>query len=135
RKKGSDSGLGLHRLSVIMATPRPLPAAPEVLMSSPRPLTAGLVLALLASGAASGPPEPAAIDAVVQASLKAWKVPGAALAIVRDGELVYLHGYGVRGLEDKQPVTPDTIFPIASCTKAFTATAVAMLVDEGKMAW
>jgi CubicO group peptidase (beta-lactamase class C family) len=76
-----------------------------------------------------------AVDAVIREGLKAWQVPGAALAIVKDNEVVYLKAFGVKDLESKEPVTPDTLFPIASCTKAFTTTAMAMLVDDGKMDW
>ncbi|HZU38522.1 MAG TPA: serine hydrolase, partial [Gemmataceae bacterium] len=65
----------------------------------------------------------------------AWQVPGCAVAIVRDGRVIYLKGFGARERGRPEPVTPDTIFPIGSCTKAFTTTAMAMLVDEGKMAW
>jgi CubicO group peptidase (beta-lactamase class C family) len=71
----------------------------------------------------------------VQEALRAWEVPGVAVAVVRDDEVVYLKGFGVRELGRDDPVTPDTVFPIASCTKAFTTTAMAMLVDEGKMSW
>jgi CubicO group peptidase (beta-lactamase class C family) len=79
--------------------------------------------------------DPKAIDTIMQDALKAWDVPGAALAIVRGDEVVYLKGYGVKELGGDRPVTPDTLFPLASCTKAFTTTAMAMLVDEGKMSW
>jgi CubicO group peptidase (beta-lactamase class C family) len=79
--------------------------------------------------------DPAAIDALVHDALRAWQVPGVAVAIIRDGEVIYLKGHGVKELGKNDPVTPDTLFPIASCTKAFTTTAMAMLVDEGKMAW
>jgi CubicO group peptidase (beta-lactamase class C family) len=79
--------------------------------------------------------DPAPIDALVQEALKAWHVPGVAVAIIRDGEVVYLKGHGVRDVNTREPVTPDTLFPIASCTKAFTTAAMAVLVDEGKMAW
>jgi len=58
-----------------------------------------------------------------------------AIAIVRDGAVIYLKGHGVRSNDASEPVTPDTLFPIASCTKAFTTTAMAVLVDEGKMDW
>ena len=58
-----------------------------------------------------------------------------AVAVVRGDEVVYLKGFGVRELGGNDPVTPDTLFPLASCTKAFTSTAMAMLVDEGKMDW
>ncbi|HEV3256813.1 MAG TPA: serine hydrolase [Gemmataceae bacterium] len=77
----------------------------------------------------------AKVDALVKGALKAWEVPGAAVAIVRDDELVYLKGLGIKELGGHDAVTPDTVFPISSCTKAFTTTAMAMLVDEGKMDW
>jgi CubicO group peptidase (beta-lactamase class C family) len=75
------------------------------------------------------------VDALVGPTLKRWSVPGLAVAVVRDGEVVYLKGHGVKDVEKKGPVTPDTVFPIASCTKGFTTTAMAMLVGEGKMGW
>lgn len=61
--------------------------------------------------------------------------PGAALAIVKDGEVVYLHGFGVDDIETGRAVTADTRFAIGSTTKAFTATAVGMLVDDGVMSY
>src|SRR5262245_17174769 len=76
-----------------------------------------------------------AIADVVKRSLEAWQVPGASLAIVGGDEAVYLEGFGVRELGGDKPVTPDTLFAIASCTKAFTAAAIGVLVDEGKMSW
>jgi CubicO group peptidase (beta-lactamase class C family) len=77
----------------------------------------------------------AAIDSIMQDALKAWKVPGAALAVVYRGRVVCVKGYGVKQQGKKEAVTGNTLFPLASCTKAFTTTAMAMLVDEGKMAW
>src|SRR6266480_4230178 len=76
-----------------------------------------------------------AIDSLLDKAREAWGVPGVAVAIVRGDEVLYLKGSGFRDLNTRDPVTPDTIFPLASCTKAFTTTAMAMLVDEGKMAW
>jgi CubicO group peptidase (beta-lactamase class C family) len=76
-----------------------------------------------------------AVDALVENTLKHWRVPGVAIAIVRDGKVIYLKGHGVRSVEDRGQVTPDTLFPIASCTKSFTTAAMALLVDEGKMHW
>jgi CubicO group peptidase (beta-lactamase class C family) len=76
-----------------------------------------------------------AVDQAVRQALKAWHVPGAAVAIVRDDEVIYLAGHGVREAGEKAPVTPDTLFPIASCTKSFTTAALAILVDEGKVGW
>src|SRR2546430_8546608 len=71
-----------------------------------------------------------AIDAVVEDGLKFWRVPGVAVGIVRNDQVIYLKGHGVKQFGKNDPVTPDTIFPLASCTKAFTTTAMAMLVDE-----
>jgi CubicO group peptidase (beta-lactamase class C family) len=101
-------------------------------------LVAGLLAGLSRAGDGSTPAprvDDAAVDAVVRAALKSWDVPGAAVAVVRDDRVVYLRGHGLREIGRKEPVTPDTVFPIASCTKAFTTTAMAMLVEEGKMAW
>ncbi len=76
----------------------------------------------------------AAIDTILQESMRAADVPGAALAVVA-GDTVYAQGYGVKAAGQDDPVTPETLFAIGSTTKAFTATAMALLVDEGKMAW
>ena len=62
-------------------------------------------------------------------------VPGAVLAIVRGEEVIFARGFGVADIEKKTPVTEDTPFFIGSATKAFTATLVGMLVDEGRMQW
>src|SRR5438445_8384821 len=77
----------------------------------------------------------ATIDGILREALRFWDVPGAALAVVRDDRVFYLKGFGVRELGKPEPVTPDTVFPLASCTKAFTTTALAMLADEGKLTW
>ncbi len=95
-----------------------------------------IVLAVALSVAAFGQAvDTATIEAIVQDALRAWEVPGASIAIIKDDQVVYLKGFGVRQLGTRQPVTPDTLFGIASTTKAFTTTAMAMLVDEGKMNW
>jgi len=77
----------------------------------------------------------AAIDAIVRDALAASRTPGAGVAIVKDDRVVYLKGHGVRAAGGSQPVTPDSLFCIGSLTKAFTSTSIAMMVDEGKMAW
>src|SRR5918992_5277551 len=74
-------------------------------------------------------------DAYVTAALSTWKVPGVAIAIVRNDSLIYARGYGVRELGQPEPVTEQTLFAIGSASKAFTAASVAMLVDEGKVRW
>jgi len=62
-------------------------------------------------------------------------IPGMAMAIVQGDELIYSHGFGSADLENDTPVTPETLFAIGSTTKAFTASLIGMLVDEGKMSW
>ncbi len=62
-------------------------------------------------------------------------VPGMAIAVVKDDEVILTHGFGVANVETETPVTQETIFAIGSTTKAFTSTLVGMLVDEGKMDW
>ncbi len=90
-------------------------------------------LLALAVSVNSSPPTKQ-IDTLTLEALRAWDVPGAALVIVdRDG-VVLLKGYGVREIHGK-PVTPDTIFPLASCSKAFTTSLMAALVDDGKLKW
>jgi CubicO group peptidase (beta-lactamase class C family) len=75
------------------------------------------------------------LDADANRVLKTFDVPGIAIAIVKDGKVVLAKGYGVRKLGDPKPVDGKTLFEVASNSKAFTATALAMLVDEGKLSW
>lgn len=81
------------------------------------------------------PVDTKAVDRIMTSMLEAWQVPGAAVAVVADGEVVYVKGYGTRVLGANQPVDADTLFQIASTSKAFTSTAVAMLVSEGKLSF
>jgi CubicO group peptidase (beta-lactamase class C family) len=74
-------------------------------------------------------------DQRMQKIMADWEVPGCAIGIVRGGRLVYAKGFGYRDMENKLPVTPETLFAIGSNTKLFTATAVGFLVDEGKLEW
>jgi CubicO group peptidase (beta-lactamase class C family) len=78
---------------------------------------------------------PQDLDAVASRVVKEFEVPGLAVAIVKDGKVVLAKGYGVRKLGEATPVDENTLFGIASNTKAFTAAALAMLVDEGKISW
>ncbi|HYE58106.1 MAG TPA: serine hydrolase [Rhodothermales bacterium] len=78
---------------------------------------------------------PADFDAYVGRVMRAFDVPGLAIAVVRDGQVVLAKGYGVRRLGEAAPVDAHTRFGIASNTKAFTGTALGMLVEEGKLEW
>lgn len=75
------------------------------------------------------------IDELVQRTIKSFDVPGIAVGIIKDGKLIHAKGYGLRSLNTKQPVTENTLFGIASNSKAFTCTALGILVDEGKLKW
>jgi CubicO group peptidase (beta-lactamase class C family) len=98
-------------------------------------LATALLLIGAAPAAAQGREPYPGYDAYVTAALRTWKVPGLAIAIVRNDSVIYAKGYGVRELGKSNPVTARTIFAIGSASKAFTAAAVAMLVDDGKLRW
>jgi CubicO group peptidase (beta-lactamase class C family) len=101
-------------------------------------LLAAVALAMM-SMATAAPAQTASapqdLDAVAARVLKEFEVPGLAVAIVKDGKVVLAKGYGVRKLGEPTPVDENTLFGIASNTKAFTAALLAMLVDEGKIGW
>ncbi|MBI5493426.1 MAG: serine hydrolase [Deltaproteobacteria bacterium] len=77
----------------------------------------------------------AGLDAFTETALAAWDVPGAAVAVVRGGQVVLVRGWGVRDVERKLPVTGKTLFAIGSSTKAFTAMVLGTLVEEGRLEW
>ncbi|KAJ3028547.1 UNVERIFIED_CONTAM: hypothetical protein HDU68_001417 [Siphonaria sp. JEL0065] len=67
---------------------------------------------------------------------KDWRVPGLAVGVVHKGQLVFSKGFGSRNVNDnKEPVNTDTLFQIASCSKAFTSFAIGMMVDDNKLDW
>ncbi|MDQ3243003.1 MAG: beta-lactamase family protein, partial [Gemmatimonadota bacterium] len=78
---------------------------------------------------------PADLDRFVTDVMKEFKVPGVSLAVVKDGRVIVSRGYGVRALGAAATVDARTRFGIASNTKIFTATALALLVEEGKVEW
>ncbi|QGZ40771.1 CubicO group peptidase (beta-lactamase class C family) [Pseudoduganella flava] len=88
-----------------------------------------------ASTAAAAPAQAFDLERDVNRVLKTFDVPGIAIAIVKDGKVLAAQGFGVRKLGDPAPVTGKTLFEIASNSKAFTAVALAQLVDEGKLKW
>ena len=98
-----------------------------------------IILALLILAQAGPAPAQEAtlngFDDYVNKALKDWELPGIAIAIVKNDQVVFAKGYGVRKLGDPTPVDEKTLFAIGSSSKAFTAAAIAMLVDEGKMKW
>lgn len=75
------------------------------------------------------------VDDLVENTLKSFNVPGISVAIVKDGKVVLAKGYGVKSILTKEKVDANTLFGIASNSKAFTTAALAMLVDEKKLKW
>jgi len=101
-----------------------------------RRVIAALFVAVLVVPLVSAQPEPlAGFDALITKAVKDWRIPGLAIAVVKDDQLVFAHGYGVRELGKPDLVDTHTLFAIGSTTKAMTAALVGMLVDEKKVAW
>ncbi len=73
------------------------------------------------------------LDGELQKILTDWKAAGFAVAIVEKDKVIYAKGFGVKDIQSKEPVTPNTLFAIGSCTKAFTASLIGMLAEEGKL--
>jgi CubicO group peptidase (beta-lactamase class C family) len=99
----------------------------------PSSVFALLLVASLAGAQAPAPPPD--LDGLVARVMKTFDVPGIGLAIVKDGQVVVAKGYGLRKLGEAAPVDGTTLFGIASNTKIFTATALGLLVEEGKIQW
>jgi CubicO group peptidase (beta-lactamase class C family) len=89
------------------------------------------------SFAGSGPPAAfiPELERLILDVMEEWKVPGLAVAVVQDGEVVFLRPYGLRDVEAGLKVTIDTQFQLMSVAKSFTATGLALLVDERHMDW
>lgn len=73
------------------------------------------------------------VDDYIRAEMQTQQIPGLSLAVIRNGEIVLARGYGMANVEHQVPVKPETIFQSGSMGKQFTATAVMMLVEEGKI--
>jgi CubicO group peptidase (beta-lactamase class C family) len=99
-------------------------------------LRTSIASAALAFTAIAHSAPPADLDAYVGRAMKQFEAPaGLAIAIVEDGKTTLAKGYGIRKLGNPQAVDEHTVFAIGSCGKAFTTTALALLVDEGKLSW
>jgi D-alanyl-D-alanine carboxypeptidase len=73
------------------------------------------------------------VDSYVESQMRNLRIPGISLSIVRDGHIIKEQGYGLANIESKSAATPQTVYEIGSMTKQFTASAVMMLVEEGKI--
>ena len=101
------------------------------------PLREAFLVAVLSALAAAPPIQGQVVPLTelgpyVEASMEDWGVPGLALAIVKDDAVVYARGFGVRDVSTGEPVDENTLFAVGSTSKAFTATSLGMLVDEGR---
>jgi CubicO group peptidase (beta-lactamase class C family) len=76
-----------------------------------------------------------AIDTLVERTMSAFNVPGIAVAVVKDGQVVMAKGYGIRSIATRKKMDENTLVAIASNTKAFTAAALGILIDEGRVTW
>jgi len=100
-------------------------------------LLTSLIICIItvAAAAQSQPLTSEAIDALVARSMEAFDVPGIAVGVIKDGKVIHARGYGVRSLNSKVKMDENTLFGIASNSKAFTTVALGLLVDEGKITW
>jgi CubicO group peptidase (beta-lactamase class C family) len=98
-------------------------------------LIAVFTLAPLAAPLSAQPAPLAGLDAYIERGMREWEVPGLAIAVVKGDSVVFARGYGVRRVGERDAVDENTLFAIASTTKAMTAAALGMLVDEEKISW
>jgi CubicO group peptidase (beta-lactamase class C family) len=98
-------------------------------------LSAAAVVGVPMQSGAQKPGLPTNFDAYIAQALKDFDTPGLAIAVVKDGRVVLAKGYGVKRLGEPALVDAHTLFQIASNTKAFTAAALGILVDQGKVHW
>jgi len=99
-------------------------------------LIAAFVFSVLAVEAAAGPLDrgaSSAMDKLVKDHMARGNVPGAAIAVLRDGEVLKVETYGLANVELNVPVTQDSVFDLASVTKPVTAAAILLLAEEGKL--
>lgn len=75
------------------------------------------------------------LDDYIENEMQKWHVTGLSVAVIHAGDVIHQRGYGVRDIDNPQPVTPETLFGIGSCTKAFTTMSLALLVEAGKLDW
>ncbi|HXF04296.1 MAG TPA: serine hydrolase domain-containing protein [Blastocatellia bacterium] len=92
-----------------------------------------LIVACLLLSVASVAAQTDRVDAYVRYMMERFHIPGLAMAVVKDGQVIAAKGYGRASLELDVPVTPETVFEIGSITKQFTAAAIMLLVEEGKV--
>ncbi len=90
---------------------------------------------LLTSAVAHSAPPDTELGKTIESTRSTWQAPGLAVAVVRDGKVIHLAGYGTKVIGRDDPVTADTLFPLASCTKGFTSALITLLVESGDLDW
>src|SRR6185369_1636063 len=114
-----------------MAQKETVPVSPN-----PTPGPAKTAKSKVSAKAAANPtPNLSDFDEYVKRTMQDWKVPGAAIAVIKDGKVILSKGYGLRDVKNNLPVTEQTLFPIASITKSFTVATLGTLATEGKLDW
>jgi CubicO group peptidase (beta-lactamase class C family) len=111
---------------------------PVKMGSALRAVMLGLVVAAAARAQLARSKEdvtPERVDSLAAKALQSFHVPGLAVAVVKDGQVVLAKGYGKRSVKTGEPVDANTLFSIASNSKAFTAMGLGLLVDEAKLKW
>ena len=91
------------------------------------------VFLLVVAPCAAQEPIATRVDDYVKAEMQRQRIPGVSLAVIKDGQIILAKGYGLANVEHQVPVKPETIFQSGSMGKQFTATAVMLLVEEGKL--
>lgn len=100
-----------------------------------RQITTFVFLAFFTVIATAQAISPEQTDKLVEKTMATFNVPGIAVAIVKDGKIIHLKGYGVSSIKSGEKTNENTLFAIASNSKAFTSAALGILVDEGKLSW
>ena len=96
-------------------------------MPRPAGVVAAIILALVPLSAGDG------VDDFIRAQLRTQRIPGLSLAVIQDGRIVKAEGYGFADLAARRPATPDTVYKIASVSKAILASGVMRLVQDGRL--
>jgi CubicO group peptidase (beta-lactamase class C family) len=124
----------MHRLLVLMSVSAI--ALPDPAVSVAQQAPAAVRVGVPETGVASSvQADFSGFDDFVRSVMEKFRVPGLAVAAIKDGEVVLSKGYGYRNVEQQSPITPRTLLAIGSNSKSFTAMILGMLVEEGKLDW